>query len=183
LPIDVGEDAVVADVDGGQGGALAAMAAELPSEPDVVTVVGRLDQRGDWSLVEAVWPIAVPPGSQGRLAVSGAGAPELGLAARLAGELTATVIAPRADVLLVPGGSIFAADGWLRYDASGSSGPAGRRTPRPDWESDVDGRLESERSDTAGPPCASSTPSHPDDNCKGTAWPRGRVSPARAALG
>ncbi|BCB74998.1 hypothetical protein GCM10022251_75630 [Phytohabitans flavus] len=117
------------------GDVVTAMASEFAAEPDVVTVFGRLD---DWSLVETVWPIAVPPGSQGRLAISGAGAPAPGLAARLASELTATVIAPRADALLVPGGSIFAVDGWLRYDASGSTNSAGRRTPAPEWESDVD---------------------------------------------
>ncbi|MEV0133513.1 discoidin domain-containing protein [Dactylosporangium sp. NPDC050688] len=120
------------------GGVVAAMAAGLPSEPDWVTVVGRSDDRDTWSVVEAVLPIAVPPGSRGRLALAGAGAPGLGLARRLARELTATIVAPRADVLLVPGGSLFAVDGWLRYDANGASSPAGRRTPRPDWEADVD---------------------------------------------
>ncbi|MFD0746246.1 hypothetical protein ACFQ1L_33650 [Phytohabitans flavus] len=125
----------VAVVGADPGDVVTAMASEFAAEPDVVTVFGRLD---DWSLVETVWPIAVPPGSQGRLAISGAGAPAPGLAARLASELTATVIAPRADALLVPGGSIFAVDGWLRYDASGSTNSAGRRTPAPEWESDVD---------------------------------------------
>ncbi|MFY1672111.1 discoidin domain-containing protein [Plantactinospora sp. WMMB334] len=120
-------------------GAITAMAAEVPGEPDVVTVIGELDGRDDWSTVEAVLPIAAPPGSRGRLAVAGAGASDLGLAARLARELTATVIAPRGDVLLVPGGSLFAVDGWLRYEASGASAPDGRRTPRPEWEADIDG--------------------------------------------
>ncbi|WP_244200610.1 hypothetical protein [Micromonospora arborensis] len=121
------------------GGVVAAMAAGVPAEPGVVTVIGLLDDRDDaWSVVEAVLPIAVPPGSRGRLAVADAGAPEVGPALRLARELTATIIAPRTDVLLVPGGSLFAVDGWLRYDASGGSDPAGRRTPRPEWEARVE---------------------------------------------
>ncbi|BCB86522.1 discoidin domain-containing protein [Phytohabitans suffuscus] len=131
----------VAVVGADPDGAVAAMAAEFAPEPDVVTVLGRLDMDDDGSLVEAVWPIAVPPGSRGRLAVGGAGAPESGMGARLASELTATVIAPRSDVLLAPGGSIFAVDGWMRYDASGSTTSAGRRTPAPEWESDVDAVL------------------------------------------
>ncbi|MET7670349.1 glycosyltransferase [Micromonospora luteifusca] len=93
------------------------MAAVVPAEPDVVTVIGLLDDRDDaWPVMEAVLPIAVPPGSRARLAVADAGAPEAGPALRLARELTATIIAPRTDVLLVPGGSLFAVDGWLRYE-------------------------------------------------------------------
>ncbi|MBM7489498.1 hypothetical protein JOD64_000720 [Micromonospora luteifusca] len=118
------------------GGVVAAMAAAVPAEPDVVTVIGLLDDA--WPVMEAVLPIAVPPGSRARLAVADAGAPEAGPALRLARELTATIIAPRTDVLLVPGGSLFAVDGWLRYDAAGAAGSAGRRTPRPEWEARVE---------------------------------------------
>ena len=42
-------------------------------------------------------------------------------------ELDAAVIAPRGDVALVPGGTLFAPDGWLEYAAEGEPRPSGRR--------------------------------------------------------
>ncbi|WP_432049430.1 discoidin domain-containing protein [Verrucosispora sp. NA02020] len=117
-------------------GAVAAAATGLAAERDVVTVVGPLDTAEDWAFVETVLPIAVPPGSRARVAVAGAAG--RGLAGRLARELTATLDVPRAEVLLVPGGSLFAVDGWLRHTPDGVASPAGHRSPQPPWENDVD---------------------------------------------
>ncbi|MFC0527159.1 hypothetical protein [Phytohabitans kaempferiae] len=116
-------------------GAVAAMAAGIRSEQDVVTVIAPLDAFDDWSVVATVLPIAVPPGSRARVAVPGTAG---GLAGRLARELTATLDAPRTELLLVPGGSLFAVDGWLRHTPDGVTAPAGLRIPRPPWEEDVD---------------------------------------------
>ncbi|MFY1702808.1 discoidin domain-containing protein [Micromonospora sp. WMMA1923] len=127
----------IAVVGADPAGVVAAVAAGLPAEPGVVTVLSRLVDHDDWSVVETVLPIAVPPGSRARVAV--AGAAEKDLIARLARELTATIDAPRADLVLVPGGSLFAPDGWLRHTPDGVTSEAGRRSPQPDWESDLDG--------------------------------------------
>ncbi|WP_433533068.1 discoidin domain-containing protein [Micromonospora sp. CA-263727] len=129
----VGERVVV--VGGDPAGRVPAMAAGLSAEPDVVTVIGPLDADDDRSVIETVLPIAVPPGSRARVVVPGAGAT---LAGRLARELTAVLDAPRTQVLLVPGGSLFAVDGWLRHTPDGTVTPAGRRSPEPRWERDVD---------------------------------------------
>ncbi|MFC0527167.1 discoidin domain-containing protein [Phytohabitans kaempferiae] len=127
----------VAVVGADPAGVVAAAAAGLAAEPGVVTVIGPLDTAEDWSFLETVLPIAVPPGSHARVAV--AGAADRGLAGRLARELTATLEVPRAEVLLVPGGSLFAVDGWLRHTSDGVVTSAGHRIPRPPWESDIDG--------------------------------------------
>ncbi|MEU4645398.1 discoidin domain-containing protein [Micromonospora sp. NPDC023814] len=118
--------------------AAAEIAAELPAEPDAVTVVAPLDTADDVAVVEAVLPIAVPPGSRARVAMPGMGSAGRELAGRLARELTATVETPDGDLVLVPGGSLFAADGWLRHTPDGAATLAGRRSPRPRWEDDVD---------------------------------------------
>ncbi|TCB96799.1 hypothetical protein E0H26_14380 [Micromonospora zingiberis] len=129
----VGERVVVVGPD--PDGTVAAMAAELPTEPDVVTVIGPVHTADDRSVVETVLPIAVPPGSRARVVVPGAGG---AFADRLARELTAVLDAPRGQVLLVPGGSLFAVEGWLRHSPDGTATPLGRRSPAPPWESDVD---------------------------------------------
>ncbi|MGW0502444.1 galactose-binding domain-containing protein [Micromonospora sp. NPDC003241] len=126
----------VAVVGADPAGVVAAAATGLVAERDVVTVIGPLDTVEDWSFVETVLPIAVPPGSRARVAVAGAAG--RGLMGRLARELTATLDVPRAEVLLVPGGSLFAVDGWLRHTPDGVTVPAGHRSPQPPWESDVD---------------------------------------------
>ncbi|MER7169046.1 hypothetical protein ABT336_23635, partial [Micromonospora sp. NPDC000207] len=126
----------VAVVGADPAGAVAAGAAGLPTEPGVVTVVSPLTRDDDWSVVEMVLPIAVPPGSRARLAVADAAGRKL--AGRLARELTATVDAPQGDLLLVPGGSLFAVDGWWRHTVDGATAEVGRRCPLPDWEGDLD---------------------------------------------
>ena len=122
----------------GDDPAATAIAAELPAEPDAVTVVAPLASADDVSVVEAVLPIAVPPGSRARLAMPGMGAAGRELAGRLAQELTATVETPSRDLVLAPGGALFAADGWLRHTPDGAAVLAGRRSPEPRWEDDVD---------------------------------------------
>ncbi|MFI7076216.1 discoidin domain-containing protein [Micromonospora sp. NPDC049903] len=126
----------VAVVGADPAGVIAEAATGLVAERDVVTVIGPLDTPEDWSFVETVLPIAVPPGSRGRVAVAGAAG--RGLVGRLARELTATLDVPRAEVLLVPGGSLFAVDGWVRHTPDGVTAPAGHRSPQPSWENDVD---------------------------------------------
>ncbi|MER5455600.1 discoidin domain-containing protein [Micromonospora sp. NPDC002389] len=126
----------VAVVGADPAGVLTAAATGLVAEPDVVTVIGPLDSAEDWSFVETVLPIAVPPGGRGRIAVAGAAG--RGPVGRLARELTATLDVPRAEVLLVPGGSLFAVDGWVRHTPDGVASPAGHRSPQPSWEDDVD---------------------------------------------
>lgn len=122
-------------------GAIAATVAALPPEPGVVTVVGQLADPLDWDVLTDVLPIAVPPGSTARLAVSGVGAPTRSgqvPAAVLAEQLKADVVAPVGRLLLVPGGALFTAEGWRRFDGRGQSRPAGRRLPMPAWEPEVD---------------------------------------------
>jgi F5/8 type C domain len=117
-------------------GHLAAVSAQIPPEPDVVTVVGWFSPAVDWRAVAVELAAAVRPGQRCRLAVAGAGAP---LAALLGEELTAAgVLVPQGDLLLVPGGSLFAAGGWLCHTAAGPAQSVGRRAPRPDWEAAVD---------------------------------------------
>ncbi|MER7167179.1 hypothetical protein ABT336_14060, partial [Micromonospora sp. NPDC000207] len=125
-------------------GAVAEMAATLPVEPQLVTVLSPIDARDDWSVVETVLPIAVPPGSRARVAVPHAAGRDL--TGRLARELTATLDAPRADLMLIPGGSMFAVDGWLRHTPDGETAEVGRRSPQPAWESDLDGLCAAGRS-------------------------------------
>jgi hypothetical protein len=122
------------------GGAITAMAALLPVEPGVVTVVGQLAGPADWALITEVLPIAVPPGSAARLAVSGAGTDSAvaAPAAALATQLQADVYAPNGQLLLVPGGGMFAVDEWRWFTPDGQVRTRGRRHPRPVWEAEVD---------------------------------------------
>ncbi|MGC4879768.1 hypothetical protein ACLQ26_26310 [Micromonospora sp. DT43] len=122
-------------------GAIVAMARLLPSEPGVVTVVGQIIDPDDWALITEVLPIAVPPGAAARLAVSGTGtAPAHGPppAATLAHQLQADVHAPSGQLLLVPGGGLFAVDGWRWFRPDGSVSDGGHRYPPPQWEAEVD---------------------------------------------
>ncbi|MDR7274278.1 hypothetical protein [Catenuloplanes atrovinosus] len=134
----VGEHLAVVGPD--PGGAITSMASLLPAEPGVVTVVGQLAGPADWALITEVLPIAVPPGAAARLAVSGAGmstakgAP----AADLAAQLQADVYAPNGQLLLVPGGGMFAVDEWRWFTADGQVRQGGRRHPRPAWEAEAD---------------------------------------------
>ncbi|MFI5838778.1 hypothetical protein ACIA8K_03555 [Catenuloplanes sp. NPDC051500] len=122
-------------------GSIVAMSGLLPVEPGVVTVVGQLTGPDDWAMITEVLPIAVPPGAAARLAVSGAGmSPPHGPppAALLAEQLQADVYAPNGQLLLVPGGGMFAVDGWRWFSPDGMVRQGGRRFPRPHWESEVD---------------------------------------------
>ncbi|MFF0151792.1 hypothetical protein [Micromonospora sp. NPDC005203] len=122
-------------------GAIVAMARLLPSERGVVTVVGQIVDPDDWALITEVLPIAVPPGAAARLAVSGTGTtPTSGPppAAALARQLQADVYAPSGQLLLVPGGGLFAVDGWRWFRADGSISDGGHRYPPPHWEAEVD---------------------------------------------
>jgi hypothetical protein len=92
-----------------------------------------LDERTDWPMVENILRTAVPPGGRCRLAVAGAAG--LARVAKLAEVLAIEMIAPRGDVLLVPGASLFAVHPWWLH--TGGARPAGR-TPMPKWEADVD---------------------------------------------
>jgi hypothetical protein len=125
-----------------EDGAIAAVASRLPPEPGVVTVVAELVGPDDWDVLTEVLPIAVPPGSATRLCVSGVASPAASgraPAAVLASVLQADVLAPAGRLLLVPGGALFAVDGWRRYDGQGLIARTGRRAPRPAWEAAVDG--------------------------------------------
>nr|WP_221382700.1 discoidin domain-containing protein [Actinoplanes polyasparticus] len=122
----------------GNDPAVAEAAARLAADPTAVTVIGPRDGDDIWPSVEAALPIMVPPGGRARIVVADAGRPERGFAARLARELSGPVVAPRGDVVLVPGGTLFAPYGWFEYTAAGEHRPAGRRAPRPRWEADVD---------------------------------------------
>ncbi|MEV7986804.1 hypothetical protein [Micromonospora sp. NPDC085948] len=122
-------------------GTIVAMARLLPSERGVVTVVGQIVDPDDWALITEVLPIAVPPGAAARLAVSGTGTtPTTGPppAATLARQLQADVYAPSGQLLLVPGGGLFAVDGWRWFRADGSISDGGHRYPPPHWEAEVD---------------------------------------------
>ncbi|MDQ0370067.1 hypothetical protein [Catenuloplanes indicus] len=123
------------------GDAIVSIAGLLPTEPGVVTVVGQLAGPDDWAMITEVLPIAVPPGAAARLAVSGAGmTPPHGPppAAQLAQQLDADIYAPNGQLLLVPGGGMFALDGWRWFSPDGMVRQGGRRFPRPHWESEVD---------------------------------------------
>ncbi|WP_092547135.1 hypothetical protein [Actinoplanes derwentensis] len=135
----VGEQLAVVGPD--PHGAIASLAALMPPESGVVTVVGQLAGPDDWAFLTEALPIAVPPGSAARLAVSGAGMDAAGSgppAAALARQLQADVYAPSGQLLLIPGGGMFAIDGWRWFAPDGRVRRGGRRHPRPHWEAEVD---------------------------------------------
>lgn len=129
------------------GGAVAVAAAQLSAEPGVVTVVGEVAGPEDWTAVIEALPALVQPGTTVRLGISGAGTAlgpgatpdhDASPAAALSRQVQADVYAPDGPMLLVPGGSLYAAQGWRRFGESGPSVPAGLRHPRPDWEPEVE---------------------------------------------
>jgi hypothetical protein len=136
---------------GEDDGRTAAVAASLPAERDLVTVVSLLPRDEDWWWLADAVAFAAPPGAAVRLAVSGAGqtrpdrpAP----AGELARRLRVDVLAPDGPLLLAPGGTAFVAGRsgpaspepgrWLRFSPDGTVEPGGPRHPAPDWASGVD---------------------------------------------
>ncbi|WP_433113016.1 hypothetical protein [Micromonospora sp. CA-246542] len=128
-------------------GVIAVAAAQLPAEPGVVTVVGEVAGHQDWQAVTEALPALVRPGMAVRLGLSGAGTalgpgatPESDVspAAALSRLLPTDVYAPDGPVLLVPGGTLYAPDGWRRFGEPGPPDPTVLRHPRPDWEREVD---------------------------------------------
>jgi hypothetical protein len=137
---------------GEDDGHTAAVAAELPVERDLVTVVSLLSRDEDWWWVADAVAFAAPPGAAVRLAVSYAGCARpdrLAPADALARRLKVDVLAPDGPLLLAPGGMAFVAGRrdrtkrpghgrWLRFRPDGSVEPGGPRHPAFDWAAGVD---------------------------------------------
>ncbi|WP_410813442.1 hypothetical protein [Micromonospora sp. 067-2] len=129
------------------GGVVAVGAAQLPTAPGVVTVVGEVAGPEDWAAITEALPALVQPGTAVRLGISGAGTAlgsgatpdrDASPAAALSRQVQADVYAPDGPVLLVPGGTLYADAGWRLSTGSGPSTPAGLRHPRPEWEPEID---------------------------------------------
>ncbi|MFV2021187.1 coagulation factor 5/8 type domain-containing protein, partial [Micromonospora sp. LOL_023] len=125
------------------------MARSIPTVTGVVTLVGHLGGPADWRAVAEALPIAVPPRTAALLAVARAGASDDAgrvPAVALAEQLGSEVLAPAGRLLLVPGATLFAVDGFRRFGPTAESVEAGRRHPTPAWEVDIDELLAGDNS-------------------------------------
>lgn len=133
----------------GEPSAFAVMARSLLVPPGEVAVLGRSSGSVDWRAVADALLAVVSSGAVVRLAVPGVGSPDTSgqvPAAVLAEHAGFEVLAPAGRLEPIPGGTLFADEGWRRFGAGSSSSDGGgqhdsavgRRFPAPRWQPAVD---------------------------------------------
>ncbi|WP_028193600.1 discoidin domain-containing protein [Salinispora pacifica] len=134
----------------GEPSAFAVVARSLPVPPGEVAVLGRPSGSVDWRDVADALLAVVSARAVVWLAVPGGGSPDTSgqvPAAVLAEHAGFEVLAPAGRLEPIPGGTLFADEGWRRFGAESSSSsdgggqpdPAvGRRFPAPRWQPAVD---------------------------------------------
>lgn len=133
----------------GEPSAFAVVARSLPVPPGEVAVLGRPSGSVDWRAVADALLAVVSSGAAIRLAVPGVGSPDTSgqvAAAVLAKHAGFEVLAPAGRLEPIPGGTLFADEGWRRFGAGSSSSDGGgqhdsavgRRFPAPRWQPAVD---------------------------------------------
>lgn len=134
----------------GEPSAFAVVARSLSVPPGEVAVLGRPSGSVDWRAVADALLAVVSSGAVVRLAVQGVGSPDtLGQvpAAVLAEHAGLEVLAPVGRLEPIPGGTLFADEGWRRFGTGSSSSDdgggqhesaVGRRFPPPRWQPAVD---------------------------------------------
>lgn len=134
----------------GEPSTFAVVARSLPVPPGEVAVLGRPSGSVDWRAVADALLDVVSSGVVVRLVVPGVGNPDASgqvPAAVLAEHAGFEVLAPAGRLEQIPGGTLFADEGWRRFGAGSSSSDGGggqhdsavgRRLPTPRWQPAVD---------------------------------------------